>query len=81
MAWIRVDRYNLGYNVLDRQFYFYYGLEGEQEPRQLFLSPEEFMALAHMFRNEGPVIFDPDGNYFVTAAEPVGEEEASRVSG
>jgi len=35
------------------------------------------MALADMFRNEGPINFNTDGNYFVSAAEQVGEQEAN----
>jgi hypothetical protein len=75
MAWKRVDRYNLGYNIVDKQFYFYYRFEGETVVNQIFPAPEEFLALADMFRNEGPVNYNTDGNYFVTGPERVGEEE------
>jgi hypothetical protein len=37
----------------------------------------EFLALADMFRNEGPIHFNTDGKYFVTAEEEVGEEESN----
>jgi len=75
MAWKRVARYSLGYNIVAREFYFYNRFEGETTMQQLFPSPEEFLALADMFRNEGPVNFNTDGNYFVTGPEEVGEEE------
>ena len=75
MAWKRVDRYHLGYNIVDKQFYVYYRFENETTTNQMFTSPEEFFALADMFRNEGPVNYNTDGNYFVTAPERVGEEE------
>ena len=75
MAWKRVARYSLGFNIVSSEFYFYYRLEGETTTQQIFPSPEEFLALADMFRNEGPVNFNTDGNYFVTAPEIVGEEE------
>jgi hypothetical protein len=75
MAWKTVDRYYLGYNIVTREFYFYYQLEGETTTQQILPSPEEFLALADMFRNEGPVNCNTDGNYFVTAPEVVGEEE------
>jgi hypothetical protein len=42
---------------------------------QFFPTPEEFSALADMFRNEGPIMLNTDGMYFVTAAEQIGENE------
>lgn len=75
MAWSRVTDYHLGYNIVDKQFYFYYQLENEPSISQIFVSAVEVRALADMFRNEGPVNFNSDGNYFVTAAEAVGEGE------
>ena len=76
MAWKTVEKYYLGYNVVKKQFYFYYQLQGETSVKQFFVTPEEFVALGDMFRNEGPISFNTDGNYFVTAPEAVGEEEA-----
>jgi hypothetical protein len=75
MGWKQVDKYRLGYSVRKRTFYFYYRLEGENTVYQLYPSAAEFMALADMFRNEGPISFNTEGQYFVTAAEEVGEEE------
>ncbi|MBX3641415.1 MAG: hypothetical protein KF888_13140 [Nitrosomonas sp.] len=77
MAWIRVDKYWLGYSISKKSFYFYYSLQGDGTVHQFFPSPEEFIALADMFRNEGPINFNTDGKYFVTAAEEIGEGEAS----
>jgi hypothetical protein len=77
MAWKRVANYHLGYSIPKKQFYFYYTLVGENATYQLFPSPQEFMALADMFRNEGPINFNTDGKYFVSAAEQVGEQEAN----
>jgi hypothetical protein len=77
MAWKTVDKYRLGYHVQKRAFYFYYRLEGENTVYQLYPSPMELMALADMFRNEGPIHFNTDGKYFVTEAEEVGEEEST----
>ena len=76
MAWKRVANYYLGYNILKKQFYFYYTLISENVVYQIFPSPQEFLALADMFRNEGPINFNTDGKYFVSAAEQVGEQEA-----
>jgi hypothetical protein len=76
MAWKRVANYNLGYSIPKNQFYFYYTLVGETMTYQIFPSPPEFLALADMFRNEGPINFNTDGKYFVSAAEQVGEQEA-----
>jgi hypothetical protein len=76
MAWTKVSKYALGYSLSGRQFYFYYWLEGETVSHQIFPSPNEFLALSDMFRNEAPVNFNSDGNYFVTGEESVGEGEA-----
>ena len=76
MAWLRVENYWLGYSLPKKQFYFYYKLAGESVVHQFFPTPEEFVGLSDMFRNEGPINFNTDGSYFVTAAEQIGEEEA-----
>ncbi len=75
MAWLKVVDYHLGYSIPKRQCSFYYKLDGENVVHQFAPSAEEFMALADMFRNEGPISFNTDGQYFVTAAGPVGEQE------
>ena len=72
----RVANYNLGYSIPNKQFFFYYTLVGENQTYQLFPSAQEFMALADMFRNEGPMNFNTDGKYFISAAEQIGEQEA-----
>lgn len=76
MAWKRVSDYHLGYSIPNKQFYFYYTLVGDNVTYQMFPTPQEFMALADMFRNEGPINFNTQGKYFVSAAEQVGEQEA-----
>jgi hypothetical protein len=75
MAWLRVENYWLGYSIPKKQFYFYYKLQAENAVHQFFPTPEEFSALADMFRNEGPITLNTDGMYFVTAAEQIGENE------
>jgi len=75
MAWKIVDKYWLGYSLPKKKFYFYYRLQGEGAVYQIFPTPEEFVGLADMFRNECPINFNTDGKYFVTAAEEIGEEE------
>src|SRR5262245_14133529 len=75
MAWLTVMNYRLGYSIPRKQFFFYYELQGEAVVHQLFPAPDEFMALADMFRNEGPILFNTEGQYFVTGAEPAGENE------
>jgi hypothetical protein len=52
-------------------------LRGENVTYQIFPSPQEFLALSDMFRNEGPISFNTDGKYFVSAAEQIGEEETA----
>jgi hypothetical protein len=76
MAWLNVQNYALGYSVPKKQFYFYYWLQGESVVHQIFPSAAEFRALADMFRNEGPISLNTQGQYFVSAAEQVGENEA-----
>ena len=77
MTWKRVEKYWLGYSIAKKSFAFYYRLEGERTAHQFFPSPTEFVGLADMFRNEGPINFSTVGEYFVTAAEEIGEEEAT----
>ena len=77
MAWKKVENYWLGYSVPKRSFYFYYKLQGENSVYQIFPTPDEFVGLSDMFRNEGPINFNTNGKYFVTAAEEIGEEESS----
>ncbi len=75
MAWTRVRRYYLGYSMSRKQFLFWYELEGDPNTYQIFPTPEEFLGLADMFRNEGPIEHNSAGDYFATAAERVGEAE------
>jgi hypothetical protein len=71
MASVKVVNYSLGYSIPNKQFLFYYTLQGGSGTNQLFPTAEEFMALADMFGNEGPINFDTVGNYFVSAAKQV----------
>jgi hypothetical protein len=80
MAWSSVESYALGFRTTDQQFFFYYTLSGEQVTHQIFVSADEMAALADMFRNEGPVSYNSDGDYFVTNAELVGEGETVDTS-
>ena len=75
MAWKKVDKYYLGYGQADKQFFFYYRLEGDGTVTQMFPTAPEFHALADMFRNEGPIWYSTTGKYFVTDPESVGEGE------
>jgi len=76
MAWKRVENYWLGYSLTKKQFYFYYKIADETSVHQIFPGPQEFMALADMFRNEGPINYNTEGGYFISAAEQIGEQEA-----
>jgi hypothetical protein len=76
MAWKQVDKYYLGYNAGTKQFMFYYSLQGDAAVRQFFPDPPAFVALSEMFRNEGPISYNTDGDYFVTGPEAVGEAES-----
>jgi hypothetical protein len=78
MAVQQVESYALRFDITKRQFLLFYTLVGESLPTALpyALSPQEFCALADMFRNERPIFFNPEKQYFTTTAEPVGEGEA-----
>jgi hypothetical protein len=78
MAWQRVDWYSLGFNIVDKQGYFYFGLDGDPSANQIFVTATELSVLADMFRNEGAVSYNTDGNYFVTDQEKIGEGENVR---
>lgn len=80
MTWSKVSNYALGFNIVDKQFYFYYSLEGESSTHQIFVNAAEQAALADMFRNEGPISFNREGHYFVTDTERIGEGEIASVS-
>jgi hypothetical protein len=66
MPWKSVASYNFGYSVPNKQFLFYYTLAGDNQTYQLFPSAQEFMSLADMFRNNAPISFNTDGQYFVS---------------
>ena len=72
MAWKKVEKYSLGYDIPNKKFLFDYQLEGSGTVQQIFPSPEEFVGLAEMFRTAGAVNFNTDGNYFATALKKVG---------
>jgi hypothetical protein len=72
MPFKRVESYSLGYSIPQKQFHFDYALAGESSVNQIFLTPQEFMALADMFRNEGPIDFNIDGQFFVSSAKQIG---------
>ncbi len=74
--WKRVISYGLGYRLEERQFFFSWQGEGDVVTH-VAVAPEEFLALADMFRNEGPIIFNADAGYhFATEmAEFPGEGE------
>jgi hypothetical protein len=79
MAWKMVAWYSLGYHIVSKQCYVYYSLEGENVANQIFVTAPEMLALADMFRNEGPVSCNTDGPYFVTNQEQIGEGELTIV--
>ncbi|HEX9033899.1 MAG TPA: hypothetical protein VF834_18825 [Streptosporangiaceae bacterium] len=66
MAWTRVKWYSLGFNIVSKQCYFYYGLEGESVAHEVFVTAAQMSALGDMFRNEGPITYNSEGHYFVS---------------
>ena len=66
MPFVRVRNYQLGYSIPNKQFYFYYELEGDST-----VDSQDFIALAEMFRKGVPVDFNTEGQYFVTANKKI----------
>ena len=65
--------YSLGFNIVDKQGYLYYGLEGDSSAQQVFVTAQELTALAQMFRDGGQVVFNDNGGqfYFVTERQDI----------
>ena len=74
MAWKKVESYRLGYSLRRKAFLFYYQLEGETSMRQLNPKPAEYVGLADLFRNGGPISYNTVGEYFVTAGEAIKDD-------
>ena len=68
-----VTWYSLGFNIVDKQGYLYYGLEGDSSAQQVFVTAQELTALAQMFRDGGQVVFNDNGGqfYFVTERQDI----------
>lgn len=79
MAWTKVKWYALGFNIVDKQGYFYYCLEGQDIAHEVVVSASELTALADMFRNDGPIMFNSDGHYFATNHERIAESQVQRA--
>jgi hypothetical protein len=75
IMWTQVESYMLGYNVGTKEFYFYYTLKGQGTANQIFVDAQTFLALSDMFRNERPISYNSQGNYFATGAERVGDND------
>jgi hypothetical protein len=68
MAFKKVLGYYLGYSIDNNQFRFYANIEGVGA-LEFFPAPEEFGALADMFRNEAKTVgifYDDQNNSFGT---------------
>jgi hypothetical protein len=75
IMWTQVQSYMLGYNAGSKEFYFYYTLQGQSTANQLVVDAQSFLALSDMFRNEQPISYNSQGNYFATGAERVGDND------
>lgn len=73
MPTTNVTWYSLGFNIVDKQGYLYYGLEGDNSAHQIFVTAQELTALAQMFRDGGQVVFNDNNGqfYFVTERHDV----------
>lgn len=77
MSTTNVTWYSLGFNIVDKQGYLYYGLEGDNSAHQIFVTAQELTALAQMFRHGGQVVFNDNGGqfYFVTERRDIAAAE------
>jgi hypothetical protein len=76
MTSTKVTRYWLGFNIVDKQGYLYYVLEGDPNAHQIFLDAHELTAVAELFREGGQVMFNENAgqHYFVTEPRAVPAE-------
>lgn len=81
MPWIPVESYYLRYNTADKQpvVGIYYRANGDKDGKvtaQHFPVPaQDALFIADLFRNEGPVYFDPTTGALASGKEEVGEGE------
>lgn len=68
MAWKTVANYSSGFSLAKKQFSFYYTLAGQQTTNQIFVTPQQLLALNDMFRNAAPIQFNTTGKYFASTA-------------
>ena len=73
MTTTNVTWYSLGFNIVDKQGYLYYGLDGDSSAHQIFVTAPELTALAALFRDGGQVVFNENAGqyYFVTERQDV----------
>ena len=66
MAFKKVVRYALGYDVTNKQLHIDYELEGDANAYQFFPDPAGFAGLAELFRSNSVVNYETTQNYFVS---------------
>ena len=66
MAFKKVVRYALGYELSNKQFHIDYELEGDTTAYQFFPDPASFAGLAELFRSNSVVNYETTQNYFVS---------------
>lgn len=52
--------YSLGFNIVDKQGYLYYGLANDTYAHQVFLTVEELTSVGQMLCDGGPVVLNQD---------------------
>lgn len=73
-----VENYILRYDKKNERpwIIFHYKSDGVWRNVNWFPPAENAVYIADMLRNEKPIYWIPDGNYFTTLGEVVGEEES-----
>lgn len=73
----RIERYAVAYNLKAKEYNFYYKLEDEAGSMKVTMlnSADDCIALCNLFRNESPVYYWPEKDYFITGREELRGEE------
>lgn len=72
MTLSKVESYSLGFDVVDKEAFLHYWLQGDDTEHSLAVSATDLSTLADMFRYEGSMVYDSERQRFVTAKERVG---------
>jgi hypothetical protein len=78
----RITRYAVAYNLKAKEYNFYYELEDEAGSMKVTTlnSADDCIALCDVFRNENPVYYWPEKDYFIIGREGLRGEALGRTA-